>query len=420
MSAADEEARPASLDAAWAAYHEGIASLRAELHAMPIARSAADHAAADRWLLQAQSAAHNLVLAPDPLRPHFLLHTLFEPGIYSWLLPNPDFLYRYAFVDGRGTYRIEGVRRNAHFIDLQTISGFWGDPDMKLMASYDLGELLRDAGDAGTDDGGTRVDLHVGPEAPADGRPWIRTEPGSARNTLILREAFYDWSAEERSSLSIEATAETRAAAAQGPGAPVPDEGETIRRLGAALRMIRFCHETFSGQLTANVVEAVGTNRFLLLDTSRDEDAANPSAGYVPVVFDLAPGECLVLDFEVPRASYWGLQAGDVWWQAAEYVDHASSLNGFEAEADPDGRVRVVLGPDEPGVANWLDTAGLTRGVALLRWYHATHHPVPEATRVPVAELASVLPETTHRITGDERQRRLAARRRAIGRRYFD
>jgi hypothetical protein len=407
---------PPALDAAWKAYREGIEALRETLHAMPIARTAADHTAADRWLLQSQAAAHNLVLAPDPRSPRFLVHSVFEPNVYSWLLPNPDFLYRYAFLDGRGSYRIEGVRRNAHFVDAQMISGFWGDPKMRLMESYNF-----DALGIAT---GAQVAIHVGPEPPKQSGPWIRTDHAE-RNTLIVREAFYDWSREQRSSLRIESPALSRLAAPdklraprQAIESPAPVELELAHRLDAALRMIRFCHDTFSGRLTANVVEAVGTNCFLLLDTSRNEDAANPVAGYVPVVFELDPGESLVIEFEIPRASYWGLQLGDLWWQAADYVDHQSSLNGRQVEADRDGRARIVVAADDPGVANWLDTTGLSRGVVLLRWYLADRHPVPDVKRMRTTDLAEALPPETACVDRDERRRRLAARREAVLLRY--
>ena len=405
MSGKDADSRSA-LDAAWNTYREGIESLRETLHAMPVARTAADHAAADGWLLQSQAAAHNLVFAPDPRRPRFLVHSVFEPNIYNWLLPNPDFLYRYAFLDGRGTYRIEGVRRNAHFVDAQMISGFWGDPKMRMMESYGFDAL-------GAETNG-QVGIHLGPEPPKQPGPWIRTDPGAERNTLIVREAFYDWSRERNSSLRIESTAR------EATDQRTPGEADMAHRLDAALRMIRFCHETFSGRLTANIVEAVGYNRFLLLDTSRDEAAANPVAGYVPVIFELGPKESLVLEFEIPRATYWGLQVGDLWWQAADYVDHQSSLNGYQVEADPDGRARIVVGADDPGVANWLDTTGLSRGVVLLRWYHADRHPIPEAKRLRNSELAGALPPETARIDREERRKRLAARREAVLRRYGD
>ena len=396
----------ADLEAAWRAFRDGIDSLRETLHGMPITRTADDHAAADRWLFQAQAAAQNLVLAPEPRRPRFLVHTVFNPSLYSWLLPNADFLYRYAFLHGAGTYRIEGVRRNAHFLDAQTLGGFWGDPGMKLMETHSFDELGFRSGD--------RVEIHVGPDPPEDGQPWIRIDPSSERTTLIVREAFYDWESEGRSSLRIEPTGPMGAA----PGRP--GAAETARRLDAALRMITFCHETFSGQLTANVVDSVGYNRFLLLDTSRDEDAANPVAGYVPVVFDLAQGEALVVEFELPSADYWGLQLGDLWWQCADYVDHQSSLNGRQVVADSDGRVRIVVGAEDPGVANWLDTAGIDRGVVLLRWYRADHYPVPEATRMRSEDVMDALPEDVRRISPEERRRSLVARRAAVLRRYDD
>lgn len=410
MSNGQVAGSPPALDAAWKTYREGIEALRETLHAMPIARTAADHAAADRWLLQAQAAAHNLVFAPDPRQPRFLLHSVFEPNVYSWLLPNPDFLYRYAFLDGRGSYRIEGLRRNAHFVDAQMISGFWGDPKMRMMESYNFDALGIAAGE--------KVAIHLGPEPPEQPGPWIRTDPGAERNTLIVREAFYDWSREQRSSLRIESPAVSGSRARPTIESPAPVEVELAHRLDAALRMIRFCHDTFSGRLTANVVEAVGTNRFLLLDTSRNEDAANPVAGYVPVVFELAPGESLVIEFEIPKASYWGLQLGDLWWQAADYVDHQSSLNGRQVEADRDGRARVVVAADDPGVANWLDTTGLSRGVVLLRWYLADRHPVPDVKRMRTSELAEALPPETARVDRVERRRRLAARREAVLHRY--
>ncbi len=395
-----------ALDAAWKTYREGIESLRETLHAMPIARTTADHVAADRWLLQSQAAAHTLVFAPDPRSPRFLLHSVFEPNVYNWLLPNPDFLYRYAFLDGRGTWRIEGVRRSAHFVDAQMISGFWGDPKMRMMESYGFDALGIEV------DG--KVDIHLGPEPPKQPGPWIRTDSDAERNTLIVREAFYDWSRERRSSLRLQSTAR------QPIDSGAPGEAEMARRLDAALRMIRFCHDTFSGRLTANVVEAVGYNRFLLLDTSRNEAAANPVAGYVPVVFELEAKHALVLEFEIPRATYWGLQVGDLWWQAADYVDHQSSLNGRQVVADPDGRARIVVSAEDPGVANWLDTTGIARGVVLLRWYHADRHPIPEAKRLRVSDLTEALPPETIRLDRDERRRRLAARRAAVLGRYGD
>ena len=54
----------------------------------------------------------------------------------------------------------------------------------------------------------------------------------------------------------------------------------------------------------------------------------------------------------------------------------------------------------------------------LLRWYRAEGHPVPEATRLPIAEISDLLPRETPRIGPAQRAQLLAARRQAIARRY--
>jgi hypothetical protein len=404
VTAGNGSARGLTLEAAWSRYREGLDALRESLHGMALAQTHADHAAADRWLLQGQAAAYNLVMTPNHQRPSFMVHNVFEPNVYNWLLPNADFLYRYAFVDGASRFRIRGMRRNAHSLDLQVIAGFWGDPAMKLLETYSIE-------DPDLDSEG-RFEIEVGSSDAAGGKRLIRTDPGYRPNTLIVREAFYDWDAELPSDLVIEPVSET------GDVCFVLDEREMADRLDASLRMLEFCHQTFCGGLTASVVDAVGYNRFLLVDTSKDEDAANPDAGYVPAAYDLGEEEALIIEFELPRCSYWSLQVGDLWFQAADFMYHQSSLNGFQVEPDVDGRIRVVLSARDPGVPNWLDIAGNARGVVLLRWYRAEGHPVPEATRLPIAEISDLLPRETPRIGPAQRAQRLAARRHAIARRY--
>ena len=52
-----------------------------------------------------------------------------------------------------------------------------------------------------------------------------------------------------------------------------------------------------------------------------------------------------------------------------------------------DGRVRVVVAHEDPGLPNWLETAGHDRGTMCWRWIHAQSHPQPIATVVPLAAL---------------------------------
>jgi len=390
------------MQAAWAAYHREIEALRAQVYGSALAADPADQARAHYWFMQAQALAFNLTIAPRQSHPVFFTGTVFEPNHYTWILPNADFLYRYAFVDGARRYRIAGRRGTSHFLEAQTISGFFGDPNLKLLKTYDFDRFETRS------DGG--FEIGVGPEPLPGCANWIATDPKNGNNTIIVREAFYDWSGETASTLRIEPA---------GPGPMTElDEPEMIRRLGAAARLMKFCHNTFSGGLTGQVLNAVGTNRFLLVDTSKDEHASNPSAGYVPCVYDLKQGEALLIEIDRPKARYWNIHLGDVWWQVTDFTHHHSSLNGHQVRFDGDGKARIVIAGEDPGIANWLDTVGVAKGVALLRWYFTDSYPEPAARVVRLDELRGVLPAETGWVTPEERRRVIAERRSAVMQRY--
>ena len=48
---------------------------------------------------------------------------------------------------------------------------------------------------------------------------------------------------------------------------------------------------------------------------------------------------------------------------------------------DDDGVLRVVVAHDDPGVANWLDTAGHSAGPVILRCVRTESAPVPDHPR---------------------------------------
>lgn len=85
---------------------------------------------------------------------------------------------------------------------------------------------------------------------------------------------------------------------------------------------------------------------------------------------------------------------------------------------DSDGLVRVVLCGRDPGVANWLDTAGYSNGAMILRCVRTTTAPTPKTRLVTFADIASALPAETRMVTPDERRAVLQARRRAVHERF--
>ena len=122
------------------------------------------------------------------------------------------------------------------------------------------------------------------------------------------------------------------------------------------------------------------------------------------MVYDIAPGEALIVETEIPQARYWSIQMNDLWWQTTDYAHHQSSLNGHQAHVDADGRVRVVIAREDPGVPNWIDPVIPGRGIAQWRWYLADRHPVPSVTKVAVADVRKHLAEDTPTVTPAERR----------------
>jgi hypothetical protein len=78
----------------------------------------------------------------------------------------------------------------------------------------------------------------------------------------------------------------------------------------------------------------------------------------------------------------------------------------------------VVIAHEDPGVANWLDTAGHSAGPIILRCVRTESAPVPETRRVQFSEVGSLLPAGARRVTPAERRAALAARRLAVSKRF--
>ncbi len=151
-----------------------------------------------------------------------------------------------------------------------------------------------------------------------------------------------------------------------------------------------------------------------------DGTAMGAAAENRPVMgsWQLGDDEALVVEVEPPKGLYWSYSLGNPWWETIDYGKHQSSLNGHQAVVDDDGLVRVVIAHRDPGVANWLDTAGHSEGPVILRCVRTETAPVPETRVVPFADIDAALPAGTRRVTAEARAAVIEARRRAVSRRF--
>jgi hypothetical protein len=356
-------------------------------------RNAADVAAGFRHLLVllVTGADQGLRSEPDP-DPVLAVKPSGVDNVYKWGMDCPDCIYAGAPLRGDETYRLWGTRGTARYVGLQSMAG------MASSANVLLDEL--ELGPSGEVELVLSADRHEGNWLPID----------EHATTLVVRHFFYDWDTEVASSLAIERVGTTARASAARP--PVDPRAVMARQL-VALGDFVVANLEFFLQFSRPETP----NTFL---PPLDGTAMGAAAENRPVIgsFELAPDEALLVQVTPPEGLYWSYSLGNPWWETIDYGRHQSSLNGYQASVDDDGTVRAVIAHQDPGLANWLDTAGHGSGPVILRCVRTETAPVPETQVVPFSALADAVPPGTRRVTPEERRAVIAARRRAVSRRF--
>lgn len=355
----------------------------------PASRNTADLAAGMRHLLVLLAAGIDEALRFDP-DPILCIQRASTNDVVTWGMECPDCLYTRATLRGDESYRLLGNRGTARYVGLQTMNG------IASTANALVDELAVDG------NGNFEVVLSAQEH---DGN-WMRIE--GAHPTLTVRHFFYDWDTEVPSSLRIERI-----------GDPVHRE---VRHIDPDLVVSRqllalgdFVHDNLEFFLQFGA--AAPSNGFL---PPIDRTAMGAAAENKPVIgrWELGSDEALILEVEPPQGVYWSFSLGNPWWETIHYGRHQSSLNAHQAVVDPDGLVRVVVCGRDPGVLNWLDTAGFSNGAIILRCVRTSTAPTPSARVVSFDEITSALPADTSRITASERASVLERRRHAVHKRF--
>jgi hypothetical protein len=313
-------------------------------------------------------------------------------NVYKWGMDCPDCIYAGGPMRGGESYRIWGNRGTARYVGLQSMAGMASSANV-LLDELDLGP-------------GGEVELFLSSEH-HDGN-WLPI--ASDATALVVRHFFYDWDTEVASSLSIERVGGAQERSAERP---VEDPLTVMARQLVALGDFVVGNLDFFLQFARPETP----NTFL---APLDGTAMGAAAENRPVIgsFELGPDEALLVEVTPPEGLYWSFSIGNPWWETIDYANHQSSLNGHQAVVDEDGAVRAVIAHDDPGIANWLDTAGHSAGPVILRCVRTDTAPVPATRVVSFSELDRALPAGTRRVTADERQIVMQARRRAVSKRF--
>jgi hypothetical protein len=355
----------------------------------PANRNRLDRAAGIRHLLVLLAAGLDEALRFDP-DPILRVQRTSTDDVVTWGMECPDCLYTRAVMRGGESYRLFGNRGSARYVGLQTMNG------IASTANCLVDELEMD----------TNGDFEVVLSAEQREGNWMRIE--GAHPTLTVRHFFYDWDTEVPSSLHIERLGDPVEAAV-----PAVDADVAVSRQLVALGEFVNDNLEFFLQFGA----AAPANGFL---PPIDRTAMGAASENKPVIgrWELDPDEALILEVEPPDGVYWRFSLGNPWWETIHYGRHQSSLNAHQVAMDVDGLVRVVVCGRDPGVANWLDSAGHSNGAMILRCVRTATAPTPRARLVPFDDIASMLPADTMRVTADERAATIDRRRRAVLERF--
>jgi hypothetical protein len=106
-------------------------------------------------------------------------------------------------------------------------------------------------------------------------------------------------------------------------------------------------------------------------------------------------------------SGYSGIELMNVFGAALPYTLTQTTLNNTTAFADPDGYTYYVVSATNPGVANWLDSNGVSSGEIFARFENLPDGTdptgLPVTTEVvPVADVASYLPADTPTVSPAE------------------
>ncbi|OBI83197.1 DUF1214 domain-containing protein [Mycobacterium sp. E740] len=314
-----------------------------------------------------------------------------------------DFLYQQAWIDGGSTYRITGDRGTARFFNI-TVQGPRRDGPGVLHEPFgDVPEANLTGAQLQTAPDGS-FEAYVG-GADRD-RNWLPTTAGSRK--LFIRQGFDRWD-EKPARLRIERVD------MESPK-PLPTAADMVEAIGWAGDFLTGMMTDWPEYpFTHGGVDADRPNMFPdFTSTGADEKRGRAA---VNMHWRLAPDEALIIEFHA-HDGLWMLTNMGAFFTSMDYLYRPVSYTPSRTAVDSDGRIRLVLCHDDPGLRNWMDTQGFERGNVTYR-HMLEGEPVALSTRlVKRTDLTGALPVDTATVTPAERTAMMWDRFNGIRQRY--
>lgn len=257
----------------------------------------------------------------------------------------PDTIYRQVSVADGAVYRLTGTRGDSPYISFTAYRAAVAD---RVVADLHDGEL--EIADDGT------FELTLG--GPEQGTNWL--DLGGAA-FVIIREYCHDRTNGDHATFDIEQVSPELGHRAE---LDVDTFTTALDIIGLGL--------TWVNDATVRLSEELRLRPNTMNEGAAElvsEMAGTPHNHYQLCYVQLDEGQALELELDPPDCRYWSVHLNNWWLESPEFRDGQSvCINDSQAERQGDGTVRMLVGPDDPGTGNWLDTKARREVILLARY----------------------------------------------------
>lgn len=282
---------------------------------------------------------------------------------------NPDNRYQSASVDPDHDYRIVGSRGTVDYLGISTIvNRYASGGGMEVTGHIDHRQMSL----------GPEGELELIISRRQRGGDWLPMSEST--NAITVRQTFRDRRQEVPAELRIERIG-------AGDERPAPLTPQALERgLRGAVMFVRGSATLFE-QWAESFLPTL--NRLPPADQGYCQSiGGDPNIFYFHSAWALAEDEALVIEApDIPECQSWNFQLDNWWMESLDYRYHRIHVNQHSARYEDDGSVRVIVSHTDPGLPNWIETAGHRMGTMCWRWIGADRHPLLETRVVKLADL---------------------------------
>jgi hypothetical protein len=276
---------------------------------------------------------------------------------------NADAFYRFAPIDPRRRYRLRGRVGDAVYLSITVYGGpddgRWSSRIVATLNSRDM-QLAPDGS----------FEVLISADAPPDGAAnWLHLEDDAV--ALVTRDYLVEPKAGRQATWEIESLD-----TAPPPRLADADLAARFRRAANFLRDLLAITPLPFDPAKWNTVDAPYPV------PQRTYGWAAGDASYAMGSFRLADDEVLLLEGTSPPCAFWNLCLWNPYMQTYDYRYEPVTINGGQVRAEADGSWRIAIAAQDPGLPNWVSTAGHPQGRIWFRWFLPESLPARPSTRV--------------------------------------